>query len=201
MEATISEQVEGNAEIALALEAHDQAIVATQGIIVNQALALRDWFRKERKRLQKIAQEESDANTTVGQRKKFIYSPLNLFARGRNGGLEIYWQEVHKGKASGKVGYKYIRRSERGDGYTMRDLFGVARPFEREIVEQAEQRAQELRAMWRELTRMRLCCRVTARVVELSQVGGAPAAIETVAGSTVSLQSQGPIELVPSLVD
>jgi hypothetical protein len=154
MDSTVREWGAETAHIRARMKLHDAALYATQNDVVNQALALRDKFRKEREEMRLVALAEIKAATPIGHKPKPLYAALNLFARLRNGGLEIFWQEVHTFKTAEKPVYKYLSRNGKG-GYNLQVLLSRARPFERELVEKIERRAQELRIIWRELVKMR----------------------------------------------
>mgnify|MGYP000679599914 CR=1 FL=1 len=197
MDRAVSEWGAETAHIRARMKQHDDALYATQNDVVNQALALRDKFRKEREEMRLVALEEIKAATPVGYQPKPLYAPLNLFARLRNGGLEIFWQEVHTYKTSPTPVYKYLSRNGKG-GYNLQVLLSKAKPFEREFVEKSERRAQELRIIWRELVKMR----GSGRVLVLSL----DAASTTKPGRTttqpiVATTPVAPhlIELVPSM--
>lgn len=149
-----------------------------------QSLALRDDFRRIREELQRAAQDEANASARPGRRGASMYAPLNLFARGRNGSLEIYWQEVHVHGKNRTKRFEYIPRNSKG-GYSIPRLLARARPFEVELVHETERRAQELRILWREysairraLNRVEVVCR--HRIAENPVNERAPARIELV---------------------
>lgn len=180
---------EARSRLAQELAKHDESLDHIQAMIVNQAEELRNWFREQRKERRQIAVEVEKASTPVGKKPRIVYAPLNLFARARTGNLEIYWQLVHKGKTDGALKFVYLRKNQQG--YMMRDLLAMAKPFERGLVEQAELRARELRLVWRELAKVRSAFRIARQ--------HAAAAMEQGAGVAVPATRTGQIELVPSL--
>ena len=153
-------------QFATALEQCELAMAGLE----TQAITLREDFRALREKLQNAAQREADLTSGPGRRR--IYAPLCLFARGRRGGLEIYWQEVHRKHRTGGVVFRYLRRNKAGD-YLMADLLRRAQPFERELVELFEARARKLRAMWRELSKVRRMTRDALRQAERQQQNAA----------------------------
>lgn len=186
-----SRWAEARARLAQELSKHEESLDHLQAMIVNQAEELRNWFREQRKERRQIAVEVERASTPVGKRPRIVYAPLNLFARARTGNLEIYWQLVHKGKTDGALKFVYLRKNQQG--YMMRDLLAMAKPFERGLVEQAELRARELRLVWRELAKVRSAFRIARQ--------HAAAAMEQGGALADPVAQTGPIELVPSLVE
>lgn len=123
--------------------------------IENQALALRDHFREERKRIveaERLTLQDEGVDKAKGA--KSTYTPLNLFARLRKGNLEIYWQEVHRRPNTPKPKYTYLPRGEDGN-YNRQKLRGKARHFEAVLVDVTEQRAAYLRNQWKTLMALR----------------------------------------------
>lgn len=172
------------------LEKYDKALGAAQTLVINQADNLREWFRSQRKALRLVAVEVEKTTTPVGKRPRSVYAPLNLFARARSGNLEIYWQLVHKGRTDGALKYVYLRKNQE-QGYSIRDLLASAKPFERDLVEQAELRARELRLVWRDLVKAR-----TANRLAIQHCAAASRQAAVVPAAAVPA---GPIELVPSM--
>jgi hypothetical protein len=145
---------EGRAYLKRLAKEIEKQLRLMQVSVESQALNLRDTFREERERLQQLAEDQADAATPVGKRRGSLYAPLNLFVRCRLGALEVYWQEVHvRGPGSARQ-FVYLRRNADGN-YSVPRLLAKAQPFEVELVAEAERRAQELRALWRDCSQIR----------------------------------------------
>ena len=115
-----------------------------------QALALRDWFREERTRMQQEARGRAKSHNgqTPESEQAVGYAPLNIFVKTRKGGLEIFWQEVHvHSKRSAARRYVYLPRGKTFR-YTDHKLRKSAKPFELELVLATERRAAQLREYW-----------------------------------------------------
>ncbi len=179
----------GRAAVKKIAEEIEKQLVLLQLSIEMQALDLRDAFREERERLQKLAQAEADRTTPVGRRRPSLYAPLNLFARGRFKALEIYWQEVHIHGPRKTRKHVYLRRNADGN-YSVQRLLLKAQPFEVELVAEAEKKAQELRALWRDCSQVRRALQnIDRRTSALEPPELAPEGVATTPGG---------FDLVPS---
>lgn len=122
-----------------------------------QAADIVSEFREQRESLQKEAQAELAARTPMGRRPKSLYAPLNLFCRVRDGGLQLYWQEVHRHRITHRTMFRYLRVNSDGDG-DLRLIMARAREFETALVRDTELEARRLRAQWSRWSQIRREC-------------------------------------------
>lgn len=118
-----------------------------EALVEAEASALMTAFREARLDLRNQAATHQPGEAVDGKAGK--YSPLNLGVRAHKGGLEIYWFTQNKA-ATGRTAYRYLPlgRSGKGSGhgYQLPGLLAHARPYERDLVRETEQRAAAIRA-------------------------------------------------------
>lgn len=103
-----------------------------------------EQFRDARKVCRDAEERRREGDPQSGSSS--LYSPLNLGTRVNKGLLEVYWFEQHKGKRTGNMAYRYIPRGKtKGHGYHVTQLLKHAKPYERELVQQTEAVATDLR--------------------------------------------------------
>jgi len=132
-------------------------------------------FRDERGKLQSRAQAELEARTLVGRRARPLYAPLNLFGRVRCGGLELYWQEVHRHRLTKRPVYKYLRVTADGHG-DLRLILSRACDFESDLVRATELEARRLRDQWSRWSQIRRACMHALQMVDRPKTKTEPAA-------------------------
>lgn len=127
-----------------------------EALVEAEATALMTAFREARLQLRNSAATVQPGEAVDSKAGK--YSPLNLGVRAHKGGLEIYWFTQNKA-ATGRTAYRYLPlgRSGKGSGYgyQMAGLLAHARPYERDLVRETEQRAAALRAKRAALVELR----------------------------------------------
>lgn len=130
------------------------AVRRLKELLIEQGTWLAEGFRRDRIKAQTSWIHEQEAQgVSRGSLSRQIWCPLNLFSREQNGSLQIYWQLVYRSRATKKIGYQYLRRSEGGD-YDLRTLFKHARDFEKDLVKEHEEEARRMRRRWSEVIGM-----------------------------------------------
>ena len=168
-------------------ELADEALISLE----SQALALREWFREERKRIQREAWEKakSPVHGEESEDAKVGYAPINLFVKSQRGSLEIYWQEVHVRSMKSKARrYVYLARGK-SFSYTEHKLRKSAKPFELELVLATERRAAQLREWWSIWSDIKRTQRRILKIAQASKTAKEPVAADVYRGFP---------ELVPS---
>ncbi len=146
-----------------------------EALVEAEATALMVAFREARTALRNQVASQNPGE--AGDPKAGKYSPLNLGVRAHKGGLEVYWFTQNK-SATGKTAYRYIPLGRNGKaagyGYPMAGLLSHARPYERDLVRETEQRAAAIRAKRAALVDLR---RASQRLVKQyeEQIAGAEA--------------------------
>lgn len=129
---TLSDDVMGR------IETYDLQLMA-------QAADLLEDFRKAK--LAKLETLKRELKLSGDTKQGVGYIPINLFVRHNQGHLQIYWQNVHRHRATGRPIYDYIKKGQ-GDGYSIAIITRHAGPL-KEFVRVTEERAVLLRRQWR----------------------------------------------------
>lgn len=152
-------------------------IQIAEAMLEAEAESLVEQFRNSRSKLRDEEKLQREAATEPA--KGSLYSPLNISVRAHKGSMELYWFTQNKGKGE-RSAFKYIPqgRSGRGGGhgYHLTTLLAHARPYEREIVREAEREATSIRQRRAELLDIRRSVQRLIRRYE-ERIQGVPEAV------------------------